>query len=127
MEHTRRKKRPAVWQLVKENIYTHRQRKSQDEDDIMICQCRMRTYGGKGCGPDCLNRLLNIECVPVRAVHWPSRGTAHQKRDRIVHARKVWRFHRAAHACQFRCKKRRSTCAGRALRLGRVRTLLLGS
>lgn len=68
VEHTRRKKRPAVWQLVKENIYTHRQRKSQDEDDIMICQCRMRTYGGKGCGPDCLNRLLNIECVPVRAV-----------------------------------------------------------
>lgn len=63
-EHRLRKKRPAVWQLVTENQYTHRARKAQDEDDIMICQCRMRTYGGKGCGPDCLNRLLNIECVP---------------------------------------------------------------
>jgi len=61
----RRKKRPAVWQLVKENIYTHRRRKEQDEDDIMICQCRRPTDGGVGCGPDCLNRLLNIECVPV--------------------------------------------------------------
>lgn len=64
-ERVRRKKRPAVWQLVRENIYTHRQRKEQDEDDIMICQCRRPTDGGAGCGPDCLNRLLNIECVPV--------------------------------------------------------------
>jgi AWS domain len=69
-ERRRRKKRPAVWQLVRENIYTHRQRKEQDEDDIMICQCRRPTDGGVGCGPDCLNRLLNIECVPVSAATW---------------------------------------------------------
>jgi AWS domain len=66
-ERKRRKKRPAVWQLVRENIYTHRRRKQQDEDDIMICQCRRPQDGGVGCGADCLNRLLNIECVPVSA------------------------------------------------------------
>lgn len=66
-ERKRRKKRPAVWQLVRENIYTHRRRKEQDEDDIMICQCRRPSDGGVGCGADCLNRLLNIECVPVSA------------------------------------------------------------
>ena len=38
----------------------------QDEDDIMICQCREPTFGGEGCGPNCLNYMLNIECVPVR-------------------------------------------------------------
>ena len=60
-ERRRRKKRPAVWQLVTDNIYTHRKRKVQDEDDIMICQCREPTYGGEGCGINCLNQLLNIE------------------------------------------------------------------
>ena len=58
-----------MWQLVKENIYTHRHRKEQDEDDIMICQCRRPpSDGGPGCGPDCLNRMLNVECVPVRSL-----------------------------------------------------------
>ncbi len=72
-ERVRRKKRPAVWQLVKENTYTHRQRKEQDEDDIMICQCRRPTDGSPGCGPDCLNRLLNIECVPVSSCYGAAR------------------------------------------------------
>ncbi len=40
----------------------------QDEDDIMICQCREPTFGGEGCGPNCLNYMLNIECVPVRSI-----------------------------------------------------------
>jgi hypothetical protein len=66
-EQRRRKKRPAVWELVTDNIYTHRKRKVQDEDDIMICQCREPTFGGEGCGANCLNYMLNIECVPVRA------------------------------------------------------------
>ncbi|GAB4814631.1 hypothetical protein N2152v2_001677 [Parachlorella kessleri] len=61
------RKHPPVWQLVKRNIYTHRARKQQDEDDIMICQCP-RLWGPPdpkvtGCGPNCLNRMLNIECV----------------------------------------------------------------
>jgi AWS domain len=73
-ERKRRKKRPAVWQLVRENIYTHRRRKEQDEDDIMICQCRRPSDGGVGCGADCLNRLLNIECVPVSAGQYVDDG-----------------------------------------------------
>lgn len=56
-----------MWELVQNNIYTHRKRKVQDEDDIMICQCREPTYGGEGCRSNCLNQLLNIECVPVRS------------------------------------------------------------
>ena len=59
-------RKPAVWQLIHDNIYTHRAPKEQDEDDIMICHCRPCYAGGIGCGPDCLNRVLNMECVPVR-------------------------------------------------------------
>ena len=36
-----------------------------DEDDIMICQCKPIYRGGDGCGPDCINRMLCIECVSV--------------------------------------------------------------
>lgn len=32
----------------------------------MICQCKPPKDGGLGCGPRCLNRLLNMECTPVR-------------------------------------------------------------
>jgi histone-lysine N-methyltransferase SETD2 len=58
------RKRPPVWQLVKKNIYTHRERKRQD--DIMICQCApiwATDATTVGCGDACLNRMLNIECV----------------------------------------------------------------
>ena len=61
----RQRKRPQVWQLIRENIYTHRAPKVQDEDDVMLCHCRIPSDGGPGCGPDCLNRMLNMECVPV--------------------------------------------------------------
>lgn len=64
----RRRKLPVVWQLIQDNIYMHRRRKKQDEDEIMICQCRFPTDGAPACGEHCLNRLLNIECVPVRVV-----------------------------------------------------------
>ncbi|CAD7699864.1 unnamed protein product [Ostreobium quekettii] len=57
-----RRKRPSIWQLVDSNIYTHRKRKVQHEDDIMICQCSPSPEGG--CGGDCINRMLNLECVP---------------------------------------------------------------
>ncbi|KAK9809740.1 hypothetical protein WJX73_001840 [Symbiochloris irregularis] len=57
-------KRPAVWQLVLDNIYTHRSRRKQDDDDIMICQCKPPKDGGPGCGTRCLNRILNLECTP---------------------------------------------------------------
>ena len=60
------KLQPAVWQHVSENIYRHRDRRKQHEDDIMICNCHKPRPGQLGCGPNCLNRLLNLECVPVR-------------------------------------------------------------
>ena len=56
-----------VWQLVNKNIYLHRERKRQDEDDIMICQCKpiwATDTTSIGCGESCLNRMLNIECHP---------------------------------------------------------------
>lgn len=54
-----------IWQYISENVITHRPRKRWLEDDIMVCQCKP-VPGCKGCGPKCLNRLLNIECVAVR-------------------------------------------------------------
>ena len=67
-EHTQAvpKLQPAVWQHVSDNIYRHRDRRKQHEDDIMICNCPTPRPGHLGCGPNCLNRLLNLECVPVR-------------------------------------------------------------
>jgi hypothetical protein len=56
-------KLPAVWQLISDNIFSHRKRKVQDEDDIMVCQCPPTWRGGDGCGPNCLNRMLCIECT----------------------------------------------------------------
>eukprot|EP00198_Chlamydomonas_reinhardtii_P005407 XP_001694743.1 histone methyltransferase [Chlamydomonas reinhardtii] len=63
-EGLKRRRIPAVWQLLKDNVLTHRKRKVQDEDDIMICHCKPVWRGGDGCGPDCINRMLCIECVP---------------------------------------------------------------
>lgn len=59
------KQKPAVWQHISRNIYTHRQRKVEKEDDIMICTCPQPADGAPGCGPDCLNRRLAVECHPV--------------------------------------------------------------
>lgn len=59
--YARGKKRPAVWQLIKTNLYPHRSKKQQDEDEIMVCQCR--DSDEDPCGEHCLNRMLNIECV----------------------------------------------------------------
>jgi hypothetical protein len=38
-----------------------------EDDDVMICNCKPRWRGGTGCGPDCINRMLCVECVEVRA------------------------------------------------------------
>ncbi|KAF6266782.1 hypothetical protein COO60DRAFT_1265640 [Scenedesmus sp. NREL 46B-D3] len=56
-------KLPAVWQLIQGNHYSHRKRKQQDEDDIMVCHCPPPWRGGDGCGPNCINRMLCIECT----------------------------------------------------------------
>jgi histone-lysine N-methyltransferase SETD2 len=67
-ERARRRRVPAVWQLIRDNVLTHRKRKVQEEDDVMICQCKPVWRGGDGCGPDCINRMLCIECVSVSAI-----------------------------------------------------------
>lgn len=59
--YVRGKKRPAVWQLIRTNLYPHRSKKQQDEDEIMVCQCK--DSDEDPCGEHCLNRMLNIECV----------------------------------------------------------------
>eukprot|EP00884_Botryococcus_braunii_P013408 jgi/Botrbrau1/22068/Bobra.0638s0001.1 len=56
------KRRPVVWQLITENIYTHRQVKVQDEDDVMLCHCKPPNDGSPACGETCINRALNMEC-----------------------------------------------------------------
>lgn len=67
-------KLPAVVQLISENYFSHRKRKEQDEDDIMVCHCPPPWRGGDGCGPNCINRMLCIECTEVRSTHKNSAG-----------------------------------------------------
>ena len=52
-------RRPAVWQLVADNVYIHRHAKALHDDDVMLCACP----AGGGCGASCINRTLNVECV----------------------------------------------------------------
>ncbi|KAL9394520.1 hypothetical protein Peur_013805 [Populus x canadensis] len=45
------------------NQFLHRSRKTQTIDEIMVCYCKAPVAGRLGCGDECLNRMLNIECV----------------------------------------------------------------
>ncbi|KAL2339733.1 hypothetical protein Fmac_007673 [Flemingia macrophylla] len=45
------------------NEFLHRSHKSQTIDEIMVCHCKPPQEGKSGCGDECLNRILNIECV----------------------------------------------------------------
>lgn len=69
-----RARRPAVWQLVTDNVYIHRHAKVMHEDDVMLCACEPIRGGGggggsaQGCGPHCINRTLNVECVSGHCV-----------------------------------------------------------
>lgn len=56
---------PAIWQEIPSNVYTYKRRKSIKEEDIAICQCRPNSGGS--CLENCINRILNIECTPVRS------------------------------------------------------------
>ncbi|KAJ4966706.1 hypothetical protein NE237_018555 [Protea cynaroides] len=53
----------APWTLVRSNLFLHRNRKNQTIDEIMVCHCKPPPDGSLGCGDECLNRMLNIECV----------------------------------------------------------------
>ncbi|XP_037497097.1 histone-lysine N-methyltransferase ASHH2 isoform X2 [Jatropha curcas] len=48
---------------ISTNQFLHRCRKTQTIDEIMVCHCKLPLHGGLGCGDECLNRMLNIECV----------------------------------------------------------------
>ncbi|KAF8411731.1 hypothetical protein HHK36_004289 [Tetracentron sinense] len=53
----------SAWKLIKSNLFLHRNRKSQTIDEIMVCHCKPPLDGRLGCRDECLNRMLNIECV----------------------------------------------------------------
>lgn len=54
---------PSTWMLIKSNLFLHRTRKAQTMDEIMVCHCKPPVDGSLGCGSQCLNRMLSIECV----------------------------------------------------------------
>ncbi|XP_021841738.1 histone-lysine N-methyltransferase ASHH2 isoform X2 [Spinacia oleracea] len=54
---------PSTWMLIKSNLFLHRSRKAQTMDEVMVCHCKPPVNGRLGCGSQCLNRMLNIECV----------------------------------------------------------------
>lgn len=45
------------------NEFQHRSPKTQTIDEVMVCHCKPPPEGKLGCGDECLNRMLNIECV----------------------------------------------------------------
>ncbi|CAN8234244.1 unnamed protein product [Cochlearia groenlandica] len=53
----------ACFRAIKTNQFLHRNRKSQTIDEIMVCHCKPSPDGRLGCGEECLNRMLNIECL----------------------------------------------------------------
>ncbi|XP_039062638.1 histone-lysine N-methyltransferase ASHH2-like isoform X1 [Hibiscus syriacus] len=54
---------PSHFWRINSNQFLHRGRKTQTIDEIMVCQCKRPPDGKFGCGDECLNRMLNIECV----------------------------------------------------------------
>ncbi|XP_057729686.1 histone-lysine N-methyltransferase ASHH2 [Arachis stenosperma] len=53
----------STFTQVLSNEFLHRSRKTQTIDEIMVCHCKQPQVGKLGCGDECLNRMLNIECV----------------------------------------------------------------
>ncbi|KAL4591664.1 hypothetical protein LXL04_004634 [Taraxacum kok-saghyz] len=51
------------WKLIKTNMFLHPNRKNQTIDEIMVCHCKPSYDGRMECQDECLNRMLNIECV----------------------------------------------------------------
>ncbi|EOA33541.1 hypothetical protein CARUB_v10019650mg [Capsella rubella] len=56
-------KQKACFKAIKTNQFLHRNRKNQTIDEIMVCHCKPPPDGRLGCGEECLNRMLNIECL----------------------------------------------------------------
>ncbi|KAK4751982.1 hypothetical protein SAY87_020780 [Trapa incisa] len=60
--------RPTVSQQssfiqIDSNKFLHRSQRTQTIDEVMVCHCKPPLDGKLGCGDECLNRMLNIECV----------------------------------------------------------------
>jgi histone-lysine N-methyltransferase SETD2 len=53
-----------VWHRIHRNIFTHREPKSVTEDDVLICSCTPHPVTGAGCGDECINRDVLVECDP---------------------------------------------------------------
>lgn len=53
----------SSWMLIRSNLFLHRSRRTQTIDEVMVCHCKRPVEGRFGCGDECLNRMLNIECV----------------------------------------------------------------
>ncbi|KAF5467903.1 hypothetical protein F2P56_012110 [Juglans regia] len=53
----------STFKRISTNEFLHRRRKTQTIDEIMVCHCKPSPKGLLGCGDECLNRVLNIECV----------------------------------------------------------------
>ncbi|KAL0878201.1 hypothetical protein Bca101_027907 [Brassica carinata] len=56
-------KKKACFRAIKTNQFLHRNRKNQTIDEIMVCHCKPPPDGRLGCGEECLNRMLSIECL----------------------------------------------------------------
>ncbi|XP_022768083.1 histone-lysine N-methyltransferase ASHH2-like isoform X2 [Durio zibethinus] len=54
---------PSHFWRIDSNQFLHRGRKTQTIDEIMVCHCKRPPDAKFGCGDECLNRMLNIECV----------------------------------------------------------------
>ncbi|GAB2289810.1 hypothetical protein Dimus_024115 [Dionaea muscipula] len=53
----------SSWMHINSNLFLHRRRKTQTMDEVMVCHCRPPRDGRLGCRDECLNRMLNIECI----------------------------------------------------------------
>ncbi|CAL0319436.1 unnamed protein product [Lupinus luteus] len=53
----------STFSRISTNEFLHRSHKTQTIDEIMVCHCKPPQEGKLGCGDECLNRILNIECV----------------------------------------------------------------
>ena len=53
-----------VWHRIHRNIFTHREPKNVTEDDVLICNCVPDPETGLGCGDECINRDVLVECDP---------------------------------------------------------------
>ncbi|GLU00957.1 hypothetical protein SLE2022_182900 [Rubroshorea leprosula] len=63
LEYNTAVRQASVFWRIDSNEFLHRRRKTQTIDEIMVCHCKPPPDGQLGCRDECLNRMLNIECV----------------------------------------------------------------